>query len=212
MVITKFAHSCLLVQTPARAALFDPGVYSTFVVGELPELQDIFITHAHPDHMDIDRMRQLRARFPLVRITAPADAASILTSGGIAGVQTTPADGVRLFEAPHETIRPFADVDEPQEYGYHYLRQLSHPGDSHSFAESMPILALPVQGPWGSTVAAMRTALSLGPRYVIPVHDWHWNAMARKQMYERMQVRFADANIAFVDIVDNAPVTLDVDK
>ena len=192
--------------------MFDPGVYSTFMVGDLPDVQDIFITHAHPDHMDVDRIRQLRARFPSARITAPADAASILADASVAGVQTTPPEGVRLFESPHEAIRPFADADEPQEYGYHYLGMFSHPGDSHSFQETMPVLALPVQGPWGSTVGAMRSALSLRVQYIIPVHDWHWNAMARKQMYERMKTRFAEQHITFVDLADDMPVTIALEK
>ncbi|HEU4966966.1 MAG TPA: MBL fold metallo-hydrolase [Candidatus Saccharimonadales bacterium] len=209
MIVTKFTHSCLLVQTAGRNALFDPGMYSTFEIDELPELHDIFITHAHPDHMDLERIRQLRARFPQARITAPADAAAILASGGMAGAQTTPPDGVRLFDAPHESIRPFADVDAPQEYGYHYLGALSNPGDSHSFSESMPVLALPVQGPWGSVVGAMQAAMALRLRYVIPVHDWHWNAAARQQLYQRMQARFGEQGVIFVDITDGKPVTID---
>lgn len=209
MIITKFTHSCLLVQTADRNALFDPGMYSTFVIDELPELQDILITHCHPDHMDISRLKLLQSRFPQVRITAPADAAVILTSGGIAGVQTTPPKGVRLFDAPHESIRPFADADAPQEYGYHYLDTLTNPGDSHSFTETMPILALPVQGPWGSVVGAMQAAMELRVQFIIPVHDWHWNAAARTQLYERMKTRFAERGVTFVDVVDGKPVTID---
>ena len=29
LTVTKFVHACLLVETPDRAALFDPGTLST---------------------------------------------------------------------------------------------------------------------------------------------------------------------------------------
>ncbi|MGI0133414.1 MAG: hypothetical protein ACREBW_00435, partial [Candidatus Micrarchaeaceae archaeon] len=72
------------------------------------------------------------------------------------------------------------------------------------------VLALPVQGPWGSVVGAMQAAMGLRLRYIIPVHDWHWNAAARTQLYERMKARFAEQNITFVDIADGDPVIVDI--
>jgi len=211
MKITKFVHACLLVETQDRTALFDPGMFSTSLIPEaLARLDDIFITHAHPDHMDIPLVKALRLRFPAVRITAPADAQATLAAGGIGDVQTTPPAGVRFFTAPHETVKPMGLTDPPQEIGVHYLDRLSHPGDSHHFSESMPILALPVSAPWGSTVGAVRAVLELvrRPQYILPIHDWHWRSEARLQTYERLKERFAAEGITFCSLIDGEPVTL----
>lgn len=212
MKITKFAHSSLLVEAPERVVLFDPGEYSVPLLSrlELPRLDDIIITHQHGDHMDVDYIKALRAKFPEVRITAPADAKATLGQAGVANVATEASDGIRLFEAPHEAIRPFRMVDPPQEIGVHYLDMLTHPGDSHSFHETMPVLAMPVTAPWGSVVAAMRLALELKPRYVIPIHDWHWRDEARQGMYAAMAERFKADGIMFYSPVDGESFEVDL--
>ena len=208
--ITKFVHSCLLVELPesGRNVLFDPGEYSPVPVGALPELQDIIITHKHPDHMDPTLIKKLRDRFPNVRITAPADAAAVLEQAGVADVQTNPTEGVSFFEAVHEGIRPLGTVDPPQENGVHYRHVLTHPGDSHHFRETMPILALPVTAPWGSAVEAARVALELRPQYIVPVHDWHWHDRARRELYERMEQRFGEEGIHFLRMPDGEAVII----
>lgn len=210
MKITKFVHSCLLVETELpvkRVALFDPGEYSTVRPEDLVRLDDIFITHEHQDHMDISRIKRLIAIFPEVHITAPAHAITLLQDAGIQADITVP-QGVKLFASPHEPIRPLSMVDPPEEIGIHYLGSLTHPGDSHSFHETMPILALPVSAPWGMTVRAVQVALDLKPKYVIPIHDWHWRDEARLQMYDRFESRLGEAGITFLKLVDGAPADI----
>jgi L-ascorbate metabolism protein UlaG (beta-lactamase superfamily) len=211
MKITKFTHSCLLVEMPAptdRTALFDPGVFSTYNIDDFKFLDDIIITHEHADHMDIDRIKALRAKFPKARITAPADAKVKLDQAGVTGVSNEPSEGMKFFHAPHEEIAPLGWGPQPDEIGVHYLDMLSDPGDSHTFTETMPILALPVQAPWGSTVQAVKVALDLKPKYIIPVHDWHWNNEARQQMYDRLEQRFAEVGTTFIKPVDGEPFVI----
>jgi L-ascorbate metabolism protein UlaG (beta-lactamase superfamily) len=209
MKITKFVQSCLLVEMPDRTALFDPGTMSPVPVESLQYLDDIFITHNHGDHMDVELIKKLVARFPDVRITAPAEVVEQLSEDGIKASADAP-EGAAFFDSPHEVIRPFMQVDPPQEIGVHYLDTLSHPGDSHSFHESKVILALPVQAPWGSTVEAVRLALELKPKYIIPIHDWHWSDAARESTYDRMEARFAEHDIVFIKAKNGEPFTLDV--
>ncbi len=212
MKVTKFVHSCLLVEMPApvnRTVLFDPGVMSPVPVDTLEYLDDIFITHSHSDHLNIDLIKQLVAKFPKVRITTTTEIVGILKKESIAASDQAP-DGVNLFESPHEVIRPYFPVEPPQEIGVHYLDKLSHPGDSHSFHETRTVLALPVTGPWGSVVDAVRLALELKPKYVIPIHDWHWNDDARRGAYDQMEKDFAEAAITFIKAVDGEPFVLDV--
>lgn len=210
MKITKLVHSCLLVEMPNRTALFDPGVMSVVDVDSLKWLDDIFVTHNHSDHFNPDLIKKLRDKFPQVRITVPQDALDKLEKAGVTDVSTSPPEGVRFFDAPHEVIRPWMPYDPPMENGIHYLDQLSHPGDSHSFNETMPILALPVAAPWGSSVEAAELGLRLAPKYILPIHDWHWSDQAREQMYAGFEQMFSQHGITFLKLENGVPVHIDL--
>lgn len=212
MKITKLVHSCLLVEMPApvnRTALFDPGSMSTIDVDSLEYLDDIIITHNHSDHMNLDLVKKLVAKFPGVRITAPAEVVDQLNAESIPATSAA-SEGITFFDSPHEAISPFFPSDPPQEIGVHYLDKLTHPGDSHSFKETKAILALPVQAPWGSPNNAVKVGLELGPRYIIPVHDWQWNDQARESSYASMEKVFGAAGITFIKAVNGEPFVLDV--
>ena len=135
MKITKFVHSCLLVEMPDRTALFDPGVFSAVDVDKLKYLDDIFITHIHGDHFNPDLIKKLVAKFPQVRITATPEIVEALAAQGVHASTKAP-DGAVLFESPHEVVRPFFPAEPPQEIGVHYLDVLSHPGDCHNFTQT----------------------------------------------------------------------------
>lgn len=212
MKITKFTHSCLLVEMPApvnRTVLFDPGSFSTYNIDDLEFLDDIIITHIHGDHYDLDNVKALVTKFPDVRITATPEIVANLESNGIKA-SSEASDGIEFFDAPHEVIRPFFPHDPPQEIGVHYLDLLSDPGDSHSFTETKAILALPVQAPWGSPNNAVKLGLELKPKYILPVHDWHWSDAARQASYDNMEKIFAEQGITFLKLKNNEPVVLEV--
>ncbi len=87
---------------------------------------------------------------------------------------------------------------------------LSHPGDSHSFAESLPILAMPFIAPWGSLVAAVDRTRLVEPRYVIPIHDWFLSDPGRDVMYTIAGAGFVGTRIELVRIADFTSTTLSV--
>jgi L-ascorbate metabolism protein UlaG (beta-lactamase superfamily) len=100
--------------------------------------------------------------------------------------------------------------EAPEQRAVHYLDRLTHPGDSHSFAETKAILALPVQAPWGSTRNAVKLALQLKPKYIVPIHDWHWNDAAREQIYGRFERLLTPEGITFLKLKNSEPIILDV--
>lgn len=214
MKITKLEHSCLLVEMPepvSRTVLFDPGVMSapSVNIDSLEFLDDIFITHVHPDHCDCELIKKLVEKFPNVRITGPREVVAKLKPGGITA-STEPPEGVVFFDSKHEKVLPL--FQPPEEIGIHYLDMLSHPGDSHGFTETMPILALPVTAPWGSMVNAVKLALELKPQYVLPIHDWHWRDEARNQAYDQLEGVFKDAGITFCKLKNGVPIVIHKDQ
>jgi L-ascorbate metabolism protein UlaG (beta-lactamase superfamily) len=209
MKITKFVHSCLLVETADRVALFDPGAMSkaAFDFDNLARLDDIFITHGHPDHLEADFVKQLIAKFPTARITGPNQVVEMLAKEGVKATPTPP-EGIELFEASHEHVEPV--FWQPENTGFHYLDKLSNPGDSHSFSQTKAILALPITAPWGATIKAVNLALELKPQYVLPIHDWHWSEEARQSMYDGIEAVLAKQGITFCKLQTGQPIDLAV--
>jgi L-ascorbate metabolism protein UlaG (beta-lactamase superfamily) len=208
LTITKFIHSCLLVETPDRTAIFDPGTLSeaAFKIDQLERLDDIFITHIHGDHFSLSFVKQLVAKFPKARITSTPEVVEALAEEGITATDQ-PSEGVAFFDSPHESVKPL--FASPQEAGIHYLGMLSHPGDSHSFHETKAILALPVAAPWGSTIKALNLALELKPKFVLPIHDWHWRDEAREQTYGMFERVLGEQGITFFKLQTGQPVEID---
>jgi L-ascorbate metabolism protein UlaG (beta-lactamase superfamily) len=209
MKITKYVHSCLLVEVPGRVAIFDPGSMSkdSFEMDKLESLDDIFITHEHQDHYDLEFIKELLKKFPDTRITTTESLVKQLEEQGIKA-QSTPPEGVEFFDAPHEHVEPLFPT--PKEIGIHYLNVLTDPGDSHTFTETKEILAMPVTGPWGSAIKGLNLVLELKPKYVFPIHDWHWSDAARQQMYGAFEKTLAKEGIKFYQAENGVPVEINV--
>jgi len=201
-----------MVEMPApvnRTVLFDPGSMSEAAidVDSLEYLDDIIITHVHGDHVHPPLLKKLLAKFPTVRITSTDEVVKFLAGEGIKATTTPPADVV-FFDSPHESVEPLFPT--PQEIGVHYLDKFSHPGDSHGFKETKQVLALPITAPWGSTIKAINLALQLKPKYVLPIHDWHWSEEARQGMYDRCEKVMGEQGIKFIKLETGTPVVLEV--
>lgn len=207
MKITKLIHSCLLVEMPKRTALFDPGSMSEEAVNvdSLEWLDDVFITHKHQDHMSMNLMMQLVGKFPDVRITAPDEVAKLLDNEGISA-SSDPPEGVTILDSPHESVAPM--YAQPEEYGFHYLNAITHPGDSHSFKDTKKILALPMTAPWGAMTKAVKLALELKPKHILPIHDWHWREEAKTQTYTKLKDMFAESGITFHILESGQPINI----
>jgi L-ascorbate metabolism protein UlaG (beta-lactamase superfamily) len=213
MKITKFVHSCLMVEMPEpvnRTAIFDPGFMSEGVIdiSKLRFLDDIIVSHGHPDHFSRQLIGELVRKFPKVRITAPPEVCAQLTADGIKA-SSDPSQGISFFDSPHEFGAPFMP-QPPQNNGVHYLDLLSHPGDSHSFKETKKLLALPITAPWGSTIRAVQLACELKPKYVIPIHDWMWRDEWRIPTYDTLEKIFQEQGITFLKPVNGEPFVLEV--
>jgi L-ascorbate metabolism protein UlaG (beta-lactamase superfamily) len=211
MKITKFVHSCLLVEMPEpvnRTVLFDPGAMSVEAldIGKLEFLDDIIITHSHGDHLSMDLVKQLVAKFPKVRITTTSENVETLAKEGISATDQ-PSEGIVLFESLHEDVHPI--FPQPQNIGVHYLDLLTDPGDSHHFSESKQILAMPVTAPWGSTIKALNLILELKPKHVLPIHDWHWSDAARASTYDILEQHCSNAGITFHKLKTGEPVVIE---
>lgn len=182
MKITKYNHSCLLIEENNKVIVIDPGSYSESIFPtDLPQLDYILITHEHIDHFFLPLVSQLVKKFPIVKIISTASVVEQLKQKGITA--TTEGDEyVKVDTVPHEKmwgVDRMSDNIMVTVFG-----RLAHPGDSHTFTTDAEILALPVVAPWGSTARAVEIAEALHPKVVIPIHDFMIKDDSRRMSYQ----------------------------
>lgn len=199
VTITKLVHACLLVGTNGKRILIDPGSFTwsdeRFDVTMVEGVDRILITHEHADHVSVDYVTAVLERSNGAAVETTPALAAILADRGIDAVTS----GTPQFAAPHERI-PIGPG--PQNTGFHVEGVLSHPGDSHSFAETMPILAMPFAAPWGSLVGGVDRTRLVRPRYVIPIHDWFLSGDGRAFMYRLATMGLDPDGIDLIHIDD----------
>lgn len=208
MKITKYLHSCLLVEEKETSVLIDPGIFTyqehVLKPETLNSLDYIAITHEHPDHYHLPFIKKLVARFPDVTILSNPTIVALLQQEGITATTENHQD-ITMESVPHEQLW---DAQAPENVMLHVFNKLTHPGDSHHFETTRDILALPIQAPWGSTYDAVQLALKLNPKMIIPIHDWMWKDDVRQKMYERLHGFFKEKGIDFKAVETGETVEL----
>lgn len=212
MRVTKYVHSCLLVEDDDSAVLFDPGQMSwesrLLDIDKLQRLDSIIITHEHFDHYYDLFVRALKEKFPDTEIITTPSLAEKLNAADFTNVKSIGTAAVEIVEAPHESMEPLAPGPTVQNIGVNYKGLLTHPGDSYHILSSKDIFALPLAGPWGAAIDGIRLATALKPKIILPIHDWMWNDFWRQDMYGRLQQYFYNLGIKFINFVDGMPVEL----
>ena len=132
MEITKFGHSCVLLDDGQTTLLFDPGMWSS-----IPDItvDGIIITHIHQDHVDIPNVKVLLERKADVRIITNSEVKAELDKHGIVSEAVEEGGSINigtfLIEAygnNHAVIHP--DFPTFQNTGYLINETVFHPGDA----------------------------------------------------------------------------------
>jgi L-ascorbate metabolism protein UlaG (beta-lactamase superfamily) len=176
MRLTKFGHSCLLVEEGGARVLLDPGLFSEGFE-TLEGLTAVCLTHQHIDHLDPERVRLLLARNPGVRVVSDEGSAEALGEAG-ADVEVV-HDGdelvlgglaVRVAGRDHAAVHPVVPVIP--NVGYLVGGRLFHPGDALTMpGEPVEVLAVPAGAPWLKLADAVDYLRKVGPRVAVPVHE-----------------------------------------
>lgn len=209
--VTKFVHSCLLVETSETKVLIDPGKFSyesrLLHIGSLGNLDSIVITHEHPDHYDEAFLRTLSKTFPHAPIVTNDDLAEKIAKLRFPNtIQVGSDDNIVIFDAKHEPL-PLG-MPEVMNVGVHIADKLTHPGDSYDFSHTREVLALPVTGPFASFKQALDVVVKLKPKAVLPMHDWEWHKQAREGRYQMAKRLLKPHGIEFIELENAQPVEL----
>ena len=176
MRLTKFGHSCLLVEEGGARLLLDPGTLSEgFDV--LEGLTAVLYIHQHADHLDPARLRTMLDRNPGVRVVSDEGSAAPLGEAG-AEVQvvhegdelTLGGVGVRVAGREHAVIHP--DIPNVPNVGYLIGGRLFHPGDAFTVIEEpVEVLAVPAGAPWMKVSESIDYLREVRPKVAVPVHE-----------------------------------------
>jgi L-ascorbate metabolism protein UlaG (beta-lactamase superfamily) len=177
--VRRLTDSCLMVTTDEAATMIDPG-FHTFESGEIDldsigPVTRICITHEHGDHVNPAFVSWLIDRGRDVVVYSNEAVARVLEPHGIEVEQSLP-DGLSGEDVLHE---PLPNGARPPNRSFTVEDVLTHPGDSHQPTMTAPILALPLLAPWGSATAAVDFARTIGPRQIIPIHDFYLTETGR---------------------------------
>jgi L-ascorbate metabolism protein UlaG (beta-lactamase superfamily) len=212
MRLTKFGHSCLLVEEGSDRVLLDPGTFSDGFE-RLEGLTAVCVTHQHTDHLDGGRVRQLLDRNPGVRVVSDEGSAGALGEAG-ADVEvvhdgdelTLGGLGLRVVGRDHAVIHP--DLPVVPNVGYLVGGRLFHPGDALTEpAEPVEVLAVPAGAPWLLLADAVDYLRRVGPTVAVPVHEKVLSGPGIKIHYARLE-ELGGKGTSFRVLDDGKPVEL----
>jgi len=174
--LTKFTHSCVRLDDGDRALVIDPGVFS-----EVDEAIDgtggVLITHEHPDHVHVDKIRAALRANTRLQVWAPNSVTALLDGFGEQVTAVAPGESfeavgfpVRTSGGQHALIH--AAIPVVANVGYLVADTVFHPGHSFTVPEApVPVLLLPTSAPWSKVAEVIDYAISVRAPHTYQIHD-----------------------------------------
>ncbi len=191
MKISKFAHSCLLLEVDGASILTDLGSWNP-EVPEVSDLSAILITHEHADHFDVEKLKTLIAKNLTAKVITHVAVGEKLRE---AGIDYTPIEsgervevnGVAIESCGTDHAIIYGKTSPCRNTGYLIADKFYIPGDAlhDTPSKQVEILALPTGGPWMKVAEAVDYAKSLKPKVVIPIHDAMYTEEVRQTSIPR---------------------------
>lgn len=176
MKITKYGHSCVVVEDDGVRLLIDPGSFSPGAE-EASDLAGILITHQHGDHMDMDKVMALQKNNPGVQVIADEQSAELLQqqsiqARGVKQGDTFEVNGlpVAVFGEWHVPIHP--SLPNVKNVGFLIGGRFFHPGDSFTNPEAaVEILAFVAAAPFAKVADSIDHVNAVKPKKAVPIHE-----------------------------------------
>jgi L-ascorbate metabolism protein UlaG (beta-lactamase superfamily) len=212
MRLTKFGHSCLLVEEGGARVLLDPGSFSEGFEG-LEGLTAVCLTHQHVDHLDAERLRLVLGRNPGVRVVSDEGSAGSLGEAGADVEVVHDGDelglgglGVAVFGRDHAAVHP--DLPVVPNVGYLVGGRLFHPGDALTEPGApVELLAVPAGAPWLKLADAVDYLRRVGPKVAVPVHEKVLSEIGIRSHYGQLE-QLGGPGTSFQVLDDGRPVEL----
>ena len=174
MKLTKFEHSCLILEVADERLIIDPGTF-TMPLGEFGDVVAVVVTHEHGDHWTPDQLERILDRNPGAVIYAPAGVAAaagelpvtVVKDGDV--IEAGPFT-LKFFGEKHAVIHSSIPVID--NVGVLVNDELYYAGDSFVVPPvAVKTLAVPAGAPWMKISEAMDYVVEIAPKRAFPVHE-----------------------------------------
>ena len=175
MKLTKYEHSCFMLEQDGEVLVIDPGAWATDFTSP-NGVVGVVVTHEHADHFDEEKLRTIIDKNPQAIIYAPADVTAKIPNLPIKVVTAGDSIQAGAFKleftgGTHATIHK--DLHPKfQNVGVIVNDTLYHPGDSLALpGKPIKVLSLPIIAPWEKVSESVDFLLEVKPELVFPIHD-----------------------------------------
>lgn len=207
MKLTKFGHSCLLIEEGTDRILVDPGTFSQGWE-TLTGLTAVLVTHQHPDHLDLGRLPGLLAINSDVQLFADPGSVEQLANAGVHAASVDAGDTldlttlVEVFGDTHAVIH--RDIPTIANRAYLIAGRLFLPGDSLQVpTAAVEILAVPTAAPWMALKDSIEFLRAVNPTTVFPIHE---KILANPTMAYGLLEKLKPAETEWRNLDDGQPV------
>lgn len=179
MKLTKYEHSCLVLEEQGLKVIIDPGKW-TSEFGDVSNVVAVVVTHVHSDHLSAKNLKKILAEnrdaaiFTTREVTGDwgDPRAQVVKAGSIHEVGPFT---LKFFGELHNAVHP--EWPQNENVGVLVNGTLYYPGDSFTKPDDEPVktLALPAGAPWMKTGEAMDFVKELKPELFFRTHDGLWN-------------------------------------
>jgi L-ascorbate metabolism protein UlaG (beta-lactamase superfamily) len=210
MKITKYLHSCLVFELDGYKLLFDPGKFS-FAEGEVTaemfnDVNAVVITHIHPDHYDMEILKNILSLSGAIVITNTQIGADLDKAGIVYTIleEGTVNFGPFILKAFPVTHEPIMDNPLPQMTGFIINDKVLHPVDSMEDKlleyKGIELLLMVTMAPFANELRISGFADRLEPKQILPVHDGCAKEFFIKQRYAAYVKHFDKRGIKFHEV------------
>ncbi len=208
MKITKFGHSCVLVEDNGKRLLFDPGLF-VFIedkvnIADIGPVDIVAITHSHPDHYLPSALNKLYELHPFF-LVASEDIVEDAKKEGMnysffvsEHDKEIEVEGFKLLPQVHSHEQ--IPVPVPKNTGYLINSRFYHPGDSYLVSDALKaveVVAVPNGGPWSTTLQSVKFLKQVSPKIALPIHDGMHKDFWLKRLNNSMEEWSRDLGIEY---------------
>jgi len=175
MKLTKYVHSCLVLEEQGKKVIIDPGSWAT-EFGDAANVVAVVVTHVHADHFSAENLEAIFAQNPDAKLFTTEevkqqfDKPSVVTPQAGEKVTIGPFT-LEFFGGLHAEIHAIKPV--AQNIGVMLNDVLYYPGDALTPpGKPVKVLSMPSAAPWMKMSEAIQYLQEVKPsEFFFPTHN-----------------------------------------
>ncbi len=174
MKLTKFEHSCLVIELEGGKLVVDPGSFTVPLI-DYTGITAVVITHEHADHWTPEHLERIVKDSPDVTLFGPEGVTNAakdfpVTTVHAGDVVIVGPFTLAFYGGQHAIIH--SSIPVVDNLGVMINDTLFYPGDSFTVPPvPVEVLATPVGAPWLKIAEVMDYVTAVSPARSFPVHE-----------------------------------------